>query len=86
VSHVYREVDPPRRIAYTEVLEAPGTPLYGSLITEMFELRHGGTLLTFQHQGFPTPEERDIHRRGYQIIIERLQTHFATRDRQAEKV
>jgi len=76
VSQVYQQIDPPRRITYREVLEEPDAPIYESVITEIFDEWPGGTLLTFHHEGFPSAEERDKHRQGYHIILERLQKYF----------
>ena len=78
VTQVYREVERPHRLVYTEVLEAAASPVYESVITETFEERAGRTLLTFHHQGFPTADERDLHRRGYHIILDRLEKYFAS--------
>jgi len=79
VHQVYREIDRPHQLVYDEVLYAPGTPVYNSVITETFEERGGKTFLTFHHEGFPTVEERETHTRGYHIILDRLEKHFAAK-------
>lgn len=79
VTQVFDEVDPPRRLVYREVLEAPPSPVYESVITETFAERDGKTLIAFHHAGFPTEQERDVHKQGYEIILDRLERHFAKR-------
>ena len=76
VTATFREVVP-GRVVYEELLEVPPSPLYISKITETMQDHGGKTLFRFHVEGFPTPEERDIHRVGYNIVLDRLERYLA---------
>lgn len=69
---VFVELDPPRRMVYTETVYEPIGPVYECTLTFTFEAREGKTLLTLHHTGFPTVEERDRHQGGTEIFLDRL--------------
>ncbi len=62
-----------QKIVYAEVLEVPPSPVYTTTITETITPHGDGqTLFRFDVEGFPTEEERDLHREGYGIVLDRL--------------
>lgn len=71
VTQTYLEIGPDR--VYSELLELPPSPVYESTITETLTPQDGKTLFWFHVEGFPTEQERDIHRKGYNIVLDRLE-------------
>lgn len=65
------------RIVYSELLEVPPSPVYTSTITETIRDQDGKTLFHFHVEGFPNAEERDMHREGYNIVLDRLEAYLA---------
>ncbi len=74
--HVFRVLDPPRRI----VLDSTETRLDGARleieIEFTFEERAGETVMTMFQRGFPTVELRDEHVRGLPNAFARLQRYL----------
>lgn len=74
VHGVYREIEPPRRLAFTwqwEEMEDEET-----LVT--IELRGQGdaTEVVLTHERFATEESRDKHEHGWSSILSRLEARF----------
>lgn len=69
----YREVDPPRQLAYTwgwkEEAHAMGAE---TVLTVEFAPIEGGTEIRLTHSGFPTPDDRAGHEEGWKICVGRL--------------
>lgn len=75
---VYLEIDRPHRLVYTEVVTEPRHPAYECVLTFTLEAVGGKTRLVLVHTGFPTEEERDVHRRGTeQWFLGRLERYLA---------
>jgi len=63
VSGTYREIEPPRRLAFTWRFEHdPGEP---TLVVIDFNAHGDGTELVMTHERFPNIEERDHHAQGW---------------------
>ena len=79
--HVFRVIEPPRRI----VLDSTETRLDGATLgIELeftFEDQDGKTVMTLAQRGFPTVEFRDEHERGLPNAFARLQRFLSTRKR-----
>ncbi len=76
VTATFREVAP-GRVVYEELLEVPPSPVYVSTVTETMQDRGGKTLFRFHVEGFPTAAERDMHRVGYNIVLDRLEQYLS---------
>lgn len=69
----YLEVDPPHRLVMTWGWEGNEHVKPGSTTVEINLIPDGdGTLLRLRHSGLPTEQERDTHRRGWQMYAGRL--------------
>ncbi|MDE0075859.1 MAG: SRPBCC family protein [Gammaproteobacteria bacterium] len=68
----YREIDPPRRLAYTWGWREPHPMRAETLVAVEFVPAGGGTEIRLSHEGFPTPKDRDGHEEGWKICLERL--------------
>jgi uncharacterized protein YndB with AHSA1/START domain len=77
VTQTFLEVDENRGV-YSELLEVPPSPVYETLITETMLPEDGKTLFHFHVEGFPTTEERDMHREGYNIVLDRLENYLTS--------
>jgi uncharacterized protein YndB with AHSA1/START domain len=75
VTQTFLEISP-ERIVYSELLEVPPSPVYTSIITETIQEQGGKTFFQFHVEGFPTAEERDMHREGYNIVLDRLEAYL----------
>jgi uncharacterized protein YndB with AHSA1/START domain len=76
-SGVFREVDPPRRLAFTFKWEATGERGLETLVTITFEEDGGKTLMTFRQTPFQSIAERDGHRLGWNGSFDRLMAALA---------
>lgn len=74
-SGVYREMDPPKRLAMTWLWQGEDTA--ESLVTVDFRPLEDGTELTFTHSRLPTRASRDIHLEGWNDAIDKLEVMFA---------
>ena len=69
----YREVDPPRRVVYTwGWREEPQAMNAETVVTVEFVPVDGGTEVRLTHEGFPTRDDRDGHKEGWTICLERF--------------
>ena len=70
---VYREIDPPRRIAFTWQWEGGDGPKEGETLVTI-ELRPKGeaTELVLTHEGFATADARDGHEQGWASALGKL--------------
>lgn len=67
----YREVDPPKRLAYTWRWESdPDSP--DTLVTVEFRDRGGSTDVVLTHELFPNEEARRQHDQGWTACLEKL--------------
>jgi uncharacterized protein YndB with AHSA1/START domain len=68
---VYREVDPPKKLAYTWLWET--SPEMGeTLVTVEFLERGGATEVMLKHELFPADEARDKHEHGWSGSLDKL--------------
>ena len=72
VGGVYRELQPPQRIAYTWQWEEGAMAGVSTLIEVSLAEQEGGTLLEMRHFGLPTEAARDGHSRGWNASLNKL--------------
>jgi uncharacterized protein YndB with AHSA1/START domain len=70
------EVDPPRRIVFTwgwthDRAVPPGT----TRVVVTLEAEDGGTRVVLRHHDLPNDEQRDHHRKGWELYLARLDVH-----------
>ena len=75
VRGVYREVAPPRRLAFTWTWPR-STPERESLVTLEFRAVDGGTALAFLHEQLFDETVRDNHRRGWSESLAKLDIYL----------
>ncbi len=69
----YREVDPPRRLAYTWGWKEEAHAMkVETLVTVEFVPVEGGTEIRLTHEGFPAAADRAGHEEGWTICVGRL--------------
>ena len=73
VSGAFVEVDPPHRLVFTwgwshDHAVAPGS----TRVVVTLEPEDGGTRVVLRHYDLPDDEQRDHHRKGWQMYLERL--------------
>ncbi len=69
----YREVDPPRRLVYTWGWKEEAHAMKAeTVVTVEFVPIEGGTEIRLTHSGFPTTDDRDGHREGWEISMGRF--------------
>lgn len=69
----YLEVDPPHRVVYTwDWVEAEQHMGVDTVVAVDFVPSRGGTEVRIHHSGFPTREQRDGHRTGWEACVPRL--------------
>jgi uncharacterized protein YndB with AHSA1/START domain len=77
---VMREVDPPRRLAFTHAwIQADGKPGPDTLVTIDFVEDGEATLVTFRQEVFDSTESRDGHEEGWSSSFELLDEYLARR-------
>jgi uncharacterized protein YndB with AHSA1/START domain len=74
-SGVYREMDPPKRLAMTWLWQGEDTA--ESLVTVDLRPLEDGTELTFTHSRLPTLASRDGHLEGWNDALDKLEAMFA---------
>ena len=67
------EIDPPRRVVFTwgwthDHAVPPGT----TRVVVTLQAEDGGTRVVLRHHGLPDDEQRDHHRKGWQLYLGRL--------------
>jgi len=76
---VFVVLERPTRIVLKETVHEPDAPVYECTLTFSLEARAGKTFLTLHHEGFPSEAERDRHRDGTMIFLDRLQHYIESR-------
>ncbi len=78
-SGVYREIDSPRKLAFTFAWEGMkgGTPPNETFVTLEFEDMDGKTRMTFKQFLFDTVSNRNGHRGGWNSAFERFDEYLA---------
>jgi len=75
---VYRVVEPPERLVYTNIWEnMPGVPGVELVVEVRFTEDNGRTTMRFRQTGFDTVEFRDGHERGWSNSFDALATFVA---------
>jgi uncharacterized protein YndB with AHSA1/START domain len=69
----FREVDEPRRLAFTFVWEEPDPDDVESHVVLSFQDLGGSTEVTFWQGLFKTEERRELHRNGWTDAFEKLE-------------
>jgi len=72
-SGVYLEIDPPRRLVMAETLEGVDAPWSDTTVTVELEELDGKTRLVLVHEGFPSPEVRDLAGSGWPGFLDRIE-------------
>jgi uncharacterized protein YndB with AHSA1/START domain len=75
---VYVEVDPPHKLAYTNVFTFPDGRGFTTLNVVTFEAVDGGTRLVIEDRGYPSEEQRDAHQQGWPSFLDMFERHLAT--------
>ncbi len=65
LSGVYREIEPPRRLAFTWTWGSGGMARLETLVTIELAEADGETELTLIHEGLPSQEFHDLHSQGW---------------------
>jgi uncharacterized protein YndB with AHSA1/START domain len=71
--HIFRVIDPPRRLVVDTTESRPDGSVVDFEIEFIFEARGGTTLMTMIQRGLPTAELRDEHRSGVPDAFARLE-------------
>lgn len=71
VGGVYREFDPPRKLAFTWAWEGSTDP--ETLVSIEFRKTAGGTEMTLVHTKFGTDTARDLHDKGWAGCMAKLE-------------
>lgn len=75
VAHgIYREIEPPRRLAFTWQWE--GMEDEETLVTIELHGQGDATEVVLTHERFATEESRDKHEHGWSSILSRLEARF----------
>jgi uncharacterized protein YndB with AHSA1/START domain len=77
--NVFREVDPPNRLAYTSAFVMPDGSSFDTDLVITFEARADKTLMTIVQAGFEREQDRDDHRGGWPSFLDRLERVVAER-------
>lgn len=70
----YREITPPERLVFTWRWEGVPQNEPETLVTVEFHERDGATEVVLTHSLFPGAAERDLHLRGWQGCLNRLES------------
>jgi len=73
----FREVDPPRKLAYTFVWEPPDPDDRETTVTLSFVETAEGTHLVVEQEAFATEARYELHRNGWTEALERLEVALA---------
>jgi glutathione S-transferase len=76
--HVFRVIDPPRRLLMTTTETRLDGSSFSTEMEFVFEEQEGKTLLRMFHRGFPTTALRDEHRRGLPEAFGQLRRFVGT--------
>lgn len=75
------EIDPPKRIVFTwGWTEDQSVPPGSTQVVITLEEEDGGTRVVLRHHGLPTDDQRDHHRAGWQMYLDRLGIRVAGGD------
>ena len=73
VSGIFREVAPPRRLAFSWAWEENGVRGHESVVTITFTAHDKGTFVSLIHTDLATQESRDKHEHGWNSTLDSLQ-------------
>jgi uncharacterized protein YndB with AHSA1/START domain len=65
VSGVYREIVPPRRLAFTWAWEKDGVRGHETIVEIEFKPAGRNTRIVLNHRGFESAQSRDMHTQGW---------------------
>jgi uncharacterized protein YndB with AHSA1/START domain len=80
---VFRDVDPPARLAFTFVWEPPDSDDVETVAALSFRDVEGSTEVDFTQGPFKTEERRALHRDGWTESFDRLEHHLTRRSAEA---
>jgi uncharacterized protein YndB with AHSA1/START domain len=69
----FREVEPPRRLAFTFIYEEPDPDDQETLVTLTFDSTDPGTRVILDQGQFKTAARLELHREGWTDTFERLE-------------
>lgn len=72
----YREIEPPHRLVYTWDWAEDEHRVGRTLVTVEFNDRGGSTEVVLTHEGFPGPEAKVGHEKGWTSTLNRLERTF----------
>ncbi len=75
----FTEVDPPNRVAYTNVFTFPDGRSFTTLNVVTFTEVEGKTRLVVEDRGFPNEEQRSMHENGWPAFLDAYERHLAKR-------
>ena len=78
-SGVYREIDRPNRIVYTQDFRAPDGSGFETLITVTFAAHGDKTHFLLVDAGFPDEQSRTAHQNGWPSFLDRYEQVLATK-------
>ena len=73
----YREIDPPRRLAFSWTWESDMMAGIETEITIELTAQAGDTLFVMTHHGLPSEQERQSHQGGWTSAINQLERMFS---------
>lgn len=79
VGGVYREIERPRRLAFTWSWRSDGTPSHETLVELDFVADGAGTELRLVQSLFESENARDLHNQGWTSALDCLADHLAGR-------
>lgn len=79
VGGVYREIERPRRLAFTWSWRSDGTPGHETLVELDFVADGAGTELRLVQSLFESEDARDLHNQGWTSALDCLADHLAGR-------
>jgi uncharacterized protein YndB with AHSA1/START domain len=74
---VFTEVDPPHRVAYTNVFTFPDGRSFTTTNVVTFEAVDGKTRLVVEDNGYPNEQQRDAHQNGWPAFLDSYERYLA---------
>jgi len=75
------EVDPPRRVVFTwGWTHDRAVPPGSTRVVVTLQREHGGTRVVLRHHDLPDDGQRDHHRRGWELYLDRLNLRIQGKD------
>ncbi len=72
----YTEVDPPHRVAYTNVFTFPDGRSFATVNVVTFEAVGDKTRLVVEDKGYPNEQQRDAHQNGWPAFLDAYERYL----------